>query len=114
MKLAAIFLPTIGLLALATSGCSNQLAQPMPGQTPTSVNPATPGPGAAGGPLVPATNPNAGSTIPVTPKGEAAGGALVAPTTPNATDQSTQQKQEKSGYFPSPDAPLAPVNPSSR
>ena len=32
-------------------------------------------------------------------------------TTPPAT---TLQKQEKSGYFPAPDAPLVPVNPSTR
>ena len=113
MRFIALTLSAIGLTAIAASGCNNQLAQPLPGPTPTSANP-TPGYGAAGGALVPATTPNAGSTIPVTPKGEGAGGALVAPTTPNATDQTTQQKQEKSGYFPSPDAPLTPANPNSR
>lgn len=56
-------LPAIGLLVLATTGCNNQLWQPMPGQTPTSVNPATPSYGQPGGPLVPANYPpKTGST----------------------------------------------------
>ena len=59
MRFIALTLSAIGLAALATSGCRNELAQPMPGQTPASVNPATPGYNAAGGPLVPANDPNA-------------------------------------------------------
>jgi len=58
-------LPAIGLLALLTAGCGgNQLAQPMPGQTPTSISANTPTYGQAGGPLVPANYPNAGATVP--------------------------------------------------
>jgi hypothetical protein len=76
-----IVLSSIGLFALVIAGCSNsgnQLAQPMPGPTPTSA--PAPGPNAAGGPLVPGNNANAGSTIPVTPRGEPGGQPLVPPT----------------------------------
>lgn len=106
-----ITLSVIGLLALATSGCSNQLDKPMPGQTPQSVNPATPAAGTAGGPLVPANN--AGSTLAPTQPG-GGGAPLVQPNTPGATPDAstTQQKQQKSGYQPSADAPLVPPSSS--
>jgi len=63
----SLTLPAIGLLALMSAGCGNQLAQPMPGQTPTSVNTNTPTYGQVGGPLVPANYPNAGNTAPASP-----------------------------------------------
>jgi hypothetical protein len=44
-----ITLSVIGLLALATSGCGNQLSKPMPGQTPETLNTA-PAAGTAGDP----------------------------------------------------------------
>jgi hypothetical protein len=104
-----ITLSVIGLLALATSGCGNQLDKPLPGQTPQSVNPATPTAGQAGGPLVPANYPNAGSTLAPTQPG-GGGAPLVQPNTPADTPDAstTLQKQKKSGYEPSPDAPLVP------
>ncbi|HUH85795.1 MAG TPA: hypothetical protein VLX85_14385 [Stellaceae bacterium] len=104
-----ITLSVISLLALATSGCGNQLDKPSPGPTPQSVNPATPAYGTAGGPLVPGNNPNAGSTLPPTQPG-GADAPLTPPNTPGATPNpnSTQTKQEKSGYFPNADTPLVP------
>ncbi|HZB93759.1 MAG TPA: hypothetical protein VE397_20085 [Stellaceae bacterium] len=110
----------IGLVALMAGGCNNALNQPMPGQTPTSENAKTPGYGAAGGPLVPANNPNAQNQLQPTPSGGTggpyygtSGAPLVEPNSPNATPSagSTQNKQQKSGYFPSPDAPLTPPSP---
>ena len=106
MRSIALTLSVISLTALATSGCSNQLDQPLPGPTPTAA--AAPAPGTAGAPLVPGNTPGAGSTIPVTPAGQPGGQPLVAPGTPAANGQTTEEKQEKSGYFPSPDTPLAP------
>jgi outer membrane protein OmpA-like peptidoglycan-associated protein len=55
----SLTLPTIGLVALAIAGCGNQLTQPMTSQTPETVTPTSPKYGEAGGPLVPANNPNA-------------------------------------------------------
>ena len=115
MRSIALALSGIGLAAIAVSGCNNQLAQPMPGETPASVNPATPGYNAAGGPLVPANDPN--SKLTPTPSGGTGqgyygttGAPLTPPNAPSATPDaaSTQSKQEKGGYFPNPDAPLAP------
>ena|SRR5258708_39514957 len=102
-----ITLSVIGLLALATSGCGNQLSKPMPGQTPETLNTA-PAAGTAGGPLVPANNPSAGSTLAPTQPG-GGGAPLTQPNTPGATPDAstTQPKQEKGGYFPKADAPLA-------
>ena len=102
-----ITLSVVGLLALAVGACGTQLSQPLPGQTPTSVNAATPAYGAAGGPLVPANDPNAGSTLAPTQPG-GGGAPLVQPNTPGATPDSstTQTKQQKGGYFPNADAPL--------
>jgi len=110
-----ITLSVIGLLALATSGCGNQLSKPMPGQTPESVNSATPAAGTAGGPLVPANDPNASSKLnPTQPGG--GGGPLTQPNTPGATPDAstTQTKQEKSGYISKPDAPLSPPSSNVR
>ncbi len=72
-----ITLSVIGLLALATSGCDNQLNKANLGPTPQSVNPATPQAGTAGGPLVPANNPN--EKLPLTQPG-GGGAPLTAPT----------------------------------
>ena len=110
-----ITLSVIGLLALAASGCGNQLSKSMPGQTPESENSATPAYGAAGGPLVPANNPNAGSTLPPTQPG-GGGAPLTQPNTPGATPDAstTQTKQEKSGYIPKADAPLTPPSSNVR
>ena len=110
--MSRIALPAIGLLAFAISGCGNQLSKPLPGQTPQSINSTTPTAGQAGGPLVPANSPGAGSTLPVTQPG-GGGAPLVQPNTPGATPDAntTLQKQQKSGYQPSPDSPL--VAPSS-
>jgi hypothetical protein len=105
----------IGLLALATSGCGNQLNKPMPGQTPESENSAAPAYGAAGGPLVPANDPNAGGTLPPTQSG-GGGAPLTQPNAPGATPDAsaTQTKQEKGGYFPKADAPLTPPSSNVR
>jgi hypothetical protein len=110
-----ITLSVIGLLALATSGCSNQLDKPMPGQTPQTMDSAAPAYGAAGGPLVPANNPNAGSTVPPTQPG-GGGAPLTQPNTTGATPDAstTQTKQEKGGYFPKADAPLTPPSSNVR
>jgi len=104
-----ITLSVIGVMALAVSGCGNQLDKPLPGATPQSENPATSTYGTAGGPLVPANNPNAGSTLPPTQPG-GADAPLTPANTPGATPNpnSTQTKQDKSGYFPNADAPLVP------
>jgi hypothetical protein len=104
-----ITLSVLGVLALAASGCGNQLDKSNLGQTPSSVNANTPAAGTAGGPLVPATDPRAGSTLAPTQPG-GGGAPLVQPNTPGATPDAstTQQKQQKSGYQPSPDAPLVP------
>jgi outer membrane protein OmpA-like peptidoglycan-associated protein len=68
----SLTLSAIALLALATAGCGNQLAQPSPGPTPES-RAAQPGAaqstlntgGQAGGPLVPANfPPSVGTTAP--------------------------------------------------
>ena len=72
-----ITLSVIGLLALATSGCDNQLNKANLGQTPSSVNANTPQAGTAGGPLVPANNPN--DKLPLTQPG-GGGAPLTAPT----------------------------------
>lgn len=112
MKLS-IALPAIGLLALVTTGCDNQLNKYNLGQTPSSINANTPAAGTAGGPLVPATDPNAGSTLAPTQPG-GGGAPLVLPNTPGATPDAstTQQKQQKSGYQPNADAPLVPPSSS--
>ena len=104
-----ITLSVVGLLALATGGCGNQLDKPLPGPTPQTENSANPGYGAAGGPLVPGNYPSAGSSLPATQPG-GGGAALVQPNTPGATPNAstTETKQEKSGYFPNADAPLVP------
>ena len=73
-----ITLSAISLLALAASGCGNQLDKPNLGQTPSSINANTPAAGTAGGPLVPATDPNAGSTLAPTQPG-GGGAPLTAP-----------------------------------
>lgn len=110
-------LPAVAVIAVLVAGCGNQLNQAMPGETPASVNTATPAYRAAGGPLVPANDLSAGSTIPTTPAGGTGSGAygtagysLVPPNSPGATPDAatTQSKQEKGGYFPTPDSPLAP------
>jgi hypothetical protein len=99
----------IGLLALATSGCGNQLSKPMPGQTPETLNSGEPAAGTAGGPLVPANDPSAGSTLAPTQPG-GGGAPLTQPNTPGATPDAstTQTKQQKGDYFSKPDAPLTP------
>jgi len=104
-----IALSVIGLLALVTSGCSNQLDKPLPGPTPQSENPATPAYGTGGGPLVPGNYPNAGNTLPPTQPG-GADAPLTPPNAPGATPNpnTTETRQEKSGYFPNADAPLVP------
>jgi len=109
-----ITLSVIGLLALATSGCSNQLDKPLPGPTPHTEQTA-PAYGTAGGPLVPANNPNAGSTLPVTQPG-GGGAPLVQPNTPGATPDAdtTQTKQQKGDYFPNAGAPLVPPSSNVR
>lgn len=102
-----ITLSVVGLLALVTGGCGNQLDKPLPGATPQSENSATPG--AAGGPLVPANYPNAGSKLPATQPG-GGGAPLTQPNTSGATPDAntTETRQQKSGYFPNADAPLVP------
>jgi hypothetical protein len=109
-----ITLSVIGILALATSGCGNQLSKPMPGQTPETIN-SSPGAGTAGGPLVPANDPNASSKLTPTPSG-GGGAPLTQPNTPGATPDAstTQSKQEKSGYIPKADAPLTPPSSNVR
>ena len=72
-----ITLSAISLLALAASGCGNQLDKPNLGQTPSSTNANTPEAGTAGGPLVPANDPNA--KLPPTQPG-GGGAPLTAPT----------------------------------
>jgi hypothetical protein len=99
----ALTLSAIGLTAIAASGCSNALEQPLPGETPTAA--AAPGPNAAGGPLVAANYANASRTISPNPAVEP---VRVTPINPNAT----LQKQETSGYFPYADAPLIPPTPN--
>ena len=101
--------PAFAFIAVLLAGCGNQLSQPMPGQTPTSVNAAAPTAGQAGGPLVPANSPGAGSTLAPTQPG-GGGAPLVQPNTPGATPDAstTLQKQQKSGYQPGADAPVGP------
>jgi hypothetical protein len=85
------------------------------GQTPESENSAAPAYGAAGGPLVPANDPNAGGTLPPTQSG-GGGAPLTQPNAPGATPDAsaTQTKQEKGGYFPKADAPLTPPSSNVR
>jgi hypothetical protein len=78
MRSIAFTVSAIGL-ALALSACDNSLNQPEPGETPTAA--PAPGPGAAGGPLVPSNSPN--DPVPLTPRNQPAGQPLVPPTTPH-------------------------------
>jgi hypothetical protein len=116
-----IAISAICFAAITVAGCNNALKQPEPGQTPASINPNTPAYGAAGGPLVPANNPNSQLT-PVPPGGTGqgylgrTGEPLVAPDNPDARSSSgsTLEEQQRSGYFPNAQAPLTPPNPSVR
>lgn len=118
MRVATTILSAGALLALAAGGCSNssnEMRQPMSTMPNTSGSPAYES-------FNPPEYPNAGGTMPVTPKGGAGGtgyygtpGApLVAPTQTGPNGQSTLEKQQGSGYFPSADAPLVPANPQTR
>jgi outer membrane protein OmpA-like peptidoglycan-associated protein len=68
-----LILPAMGLFALAAAGCgSNQLNQPMTGQTPETVTPTSPKYGDVGGPLVPANYPPRASSGTTQPPQQAA------------------------------------------
>ena len=109
MKFFALALP-VAIAALALAGCgNNQLNQPAPGQTPASINPATPGYGQSGGSLVPANDPNV-QLAPTPPGGTGPRQGYA----PNLTPTPRGGPGPQQGYFGTAGQPLVQPNPDVR